>query len=116
MNNNVVIYMPMCIHHMDKIRILTDYSHTAQMKTVDYNIIAYHTVLYKRRKIPRFSRFSVETTKNVRQLETAERHLPPKCTNFGFFTTKMYEFWFFYHQSVRILVFVMELYEYWDVT
>ena len=37
---------------------------------------------------------------------TAERHLLPKCTNFGFFTTKVYEFWFFYHQSVRILVFL----------
>ena len=30
--------------------------------------------------------------KDVRQLVTAERHLPPKCTNFGFFTTKMYKF------------------------
>ena len=53
--------------------------------------------------------------KNVRQLVTAERQLPPKCTNFGFFTTKMYEFWFFYHQSVRILVFFKEMYEYWGV-
>ena len=53
--------------------------------------------------------------KNVRQLETAERQLPPKCTNFGFFTTKMYEFWVFYHQSVRILGFFKEMYEYWGV-
>jgi len=57
-----------------------------------------------------------EGIKNVRQLETVERHLPPKCTNFGFFTTKMYEFWVFYHQSVRILVFFKEMYEYWGVT
>ena len=49
-------------------------------------------------------------------VETAERHLPPKCTNFGFFTTKMYEFWVFYHQSVRILVFFKEMYEYWGVS
>ena len=33
---------------------------------------------------------------DVRQLVTAERHLPPKCTNFGFFTTKVYEFCFFF--------------------
>ena len=44
--------------------------------------------------------------KDVRQLETAERHLLPKCTNFGFFTTKMYEFCFFYYQNVRILGFL----------
>ena len=43
--------------------------------------------------------------KDVRQLLTAERHLLPKCTNFGVFTTKVYEFWCFYHQSVRIFVF-----------
>ena len=47
-------------------------------------------------------------TKDVRQLVTAERHLPPKCTNFGFFTTKVYKFWVFYHQSVRILIFFYE--------
>ena len=35
---------------------------------------------------------AVYTAKDVRQLVTAERHLPPKCTNFGFFTTKVYEF------------------------
>ena len=56
------------------------------------------------------------TVKNVRQLETAERQLPPKCTNFGFFTTKMYEFWVFYHQSVRILTYLKEMYEYWGVS
>ena len=55
-------------------------------------------------------------SKDVRQLVTAERHLPPKCTNFGFFTTKVYEFWVFYYQSVRILDLFMKLYEYWDVT
>ena len=54
--------------------------------------------------------------KDVRQLVTAERQLLPKCMNFGFFTTKVYEFWLFYHQSVRILGFFMKLYEYWDVT
>ena len=58
----------------------------------------------------------VRESKNVRQLVTAERQLPPKCTNFGFFTTKMYEFWVFYHQSVRILVFFKEMYEYWGVS
>ena len=47
------------------------------------------------------------TPKDVRQLVTAERHFPPKCTNFGFFTTKVYEFWVFYHQSVRILIFLL---------
>ena len=55
-------------------------------------------------------------SKDVRQLVTAERHLQPKCTNFRFFTTKVYEFWFFYYQNVRILDLFMELYEYWDVT
>ena len=44
--------------------------------------------------------------KNVRQLETAERQQPSKCTNFVFFTPKMYKFWVFYHQSVRILFFL----------
>ncbi len=39
------------------------------------------------------------------QLVTAERHLLPKCTNFLVFTTKVYEFWCFYHQSVRNIVF-----------
>ena len=61
----------------------------------------------------RCSRFR---TKDVRQLVTAERHLLPKCTNFGFFTTKVYEFWVFYYQNVRILDLFIELYEYWDVT
>ncbi len=48
--------------------------------------------------------------KDVRQLVTAERHqsvqilgfLLPKCKNFGFFITKVYEFWFFYG-TVQIL-------------
>ena len=30
--------------------------------------------------------------KDVRQLVTAERHLPLKCTNFGIFINKVYEF------------------------
>ena len=54
--------------------------------------------------------------KDVRQLVTAERHLRPKCTNFGFFITKVYKFWVFYYQNVRILDLFMKLYEYWDVT
>ena len=45
-------------------------------------------------------------TKDVRHLVTAERHLPPKYTNFGFFTIKVYKFWVFYHQSVQILGFL----------
>ena len=28
--------------------------------------------------------------------------LPPKCTNFGFFTTKMYEFWLFLRKCTNI--------------
>ena len=28
--------------------------------------------------------------------------LPPKCTNFGFFTTKVYEFWFFLRKCTNI--------------
>ena len=58
---------------------------------------------------------AVMVIKDVRQLVTAERQLPPKCTNFRFFTTKMYEFWVFYHQNVRILVFFKEMYKYWGV-
>ena len=39
--------------------------------------------------------YTVYTVKDVRQLVTAERHLPPKCTNFGFFTTICTNFGFF---------------------
>ena len=33
-----------------------------------------------------------DASKDVRQLVTAECHLPPKRNNFGFFTTKIYKF------------------------
>ncbi len=50
-----------------------------------------------RRKENKVVVIAMVIAKDVRQLVTAERHLQPKCTNFGFFTTKMYEFWFFYY-------------------